>query len=163
MGEGIVDGCATRSEFAQDLVCFFLIAEGVDTERGGVDFVRDADRVIEVVDCEDGHQWAEGLFHDQIVVKVVELDDCGFDEEGCFVRATAYENPAACGVQHLLEACPLSVVDDAAEVGGCADAVGVEFFEGGFHLCDEAGEDFAVDEGVILGDADLTRVDRFAP
>ena len=57
----------------------------------------------------------------------------------------------------------MAVVDDAAEVVGVPGAVGVVFFHGELHFGNEAVEDFAVDEGVVLGDADLACVYDFAP
>lgn len=53
--EGVVDGGAAGADLAQAAVGFGGVAEGVEAEGGGVDFVGDADGLVEVVDREDGH------------------------------------------------------------------------------------------------------------
>ena len=54
-------------------------------------------------------------------------------------------------------------VNDAAVVWGRASTLGVEFFQLGFEHGDKGGEDFAVDERVVLAYADLARVEGFGP
>ena len=62
-----------------------------------------------------------------------------------------------------MQAGELARVDYAAVVWGGADAGGEEFSEGRFGFLDVLWEDFLVDQGVILRDADLACVDEFAP
>lgn len=79
------------------------------------------------------------------------------------VEVAAHEDLAFAVVEHGFQTLPLAVVDYAAEVIGVAGAVGVVFFHCEFHFGDEAVEDFAVYQSVVLGDADLACVYDFAP
>lgn len=92
-----------------------------------------------------------------------DLDYGRFDVVVTFVHVTAHDDFAFAVVDHFLEACPLLVVDYAAEVIGCACTIWVELFHRGLHLRDERLEDLLIDENVILRKADLSRIDDLTP
>ena len=68
---GIVDRGATRADVEEDFFGFGFCAERVCSERGIMDFVCDADGLIEVVNWEYGEDWAKGFFGDDAIFDVV--------------------------------------------------------------------------------------------
>src|SRR5450432_1146202 len=80
MEESIIDACAATGDFIEDALSFSFGAERIDTKRGAVDFIRDPDGLVEVLDWEDRHQWAEGLIPDEGIVGGIDDDDGQLDE-----------------------------------------------------------------------------------
>jgi hypothetical protein len=161
--EAIVHRGAAGARLVEDLLELFLVAKGVGAEGRVVRLIGHADGLVQVCDGQDGQQRAEALVADEAVLDGADLDDGGLDEEVRLVHGAADDNLAVAGVEHLLQALELLLVDDAAVVGRVAGAVGVEVAEGVLHLLDKGGHHVAVDEGAVLADADLARVQRLGP
>lgn len=161
--EGVVDGGAAGGDTKEDLVDFGLVAEGIETEWGLVDGVGDPDGLVEVLDWENWHQWAEGLVLDERVVLGVDNDDSWLNVLLRCVGLTTDNNATLRGVEHLLDAVEVVLGDDASKVLGVLGSLWVELLHGDLHLFNELVQDILVDHGVVLRNADLTGVEEFAP
>lgn len=161
--ERIVDGCATAGNAGQNLGDFLLVAESVEAQWSGVDVVGDPDGLVEVLDLEDRHQWAEGLVDDEGVVLILHHDDGRLDVVLGLVRLASDNDFALGGIKHLLDSVEMIVGDNACEIRRCLCTLWVEFLHGDLHLLDEGVDDFFVDHGVVLRDTDLSCIEELAP
>lgn len=161
--EGVVDGGAAGSDAEEDLVDFGLVAEGVETEWSLVNGVGDSDGLIEVLDWEDWHQWAERLVLDERVVLGVDNDDSWLNVLLRCVGLTADDNAALCGVEHLLDAIEVILRDNAGKVLRVLGSLWVELLHGDLHLLNELVQDILIDHSVVLRYADLAGVEEFTP
>lgn len=81
-----------------------------------MDLVRKLDGLVKVGDGQDGQERTEALVAEKSIVDAVDLDNSRLNEEVIFVHGSANDDLAVAGVQHLLEALELLLVDDTAVV-----------------------------------------------
>ena len=145
------------------LVHLCLCAEGVCAERCVVDLISDLDSFVKVGDRQNREEGTEALIAEQSIVDAVDLNNSGLDEEVFFVHGATNNDLAVAGVQHLLQALELLLVDDAAIVGRVAWAVGVKLLQGVLRLLNEGWDKLAINERAVLADADLAGVQGLRP
>nr|POE73250.1 hypothetical protein CFP56_73764 [Quercus suber] len=161
--EAVVDAGATAAGLRQDLVGFGFGAEGVKTQRGGVDFVGGADGLVDVVDGEDRDQRPERLVLEKRIVGVLDLHHRRLEEQRILVGLAAENDLTVGAVEHRLEAQPLALIDNLAVVRTVLCAFGLELLESDFELSHKSREDVLVDHDVVLRHTDLTDIDQFRP
>ena len=128
-----------------------------------MDLVRKLDGLVKVSDGQDGQERTEALVAQECIVDAVDLNDGRLNEEIVFVHSAANDDLAVGGVQHLLEALELLLVDNTTVVWRVARAVRVELPQSVLHRLDECGDKLAVDECAVLADADLAGVHCLRP
>lgn len=160
---GVVDGSTTRAGGGKDLVGVLLGSERIDTQRGGLDAVGDANRLLDAVHGHDGHQGTEALLDQQGVVRAVDLDERGLDEAFGLVHGATQQDLALGVVDHGLELVKVALVDDARVVGRRLSTLRVEFIVGLLELLHDSRHQFALDQEVVMRRADLPSVQGLAP
>lgn len=140
-----------------------LVTEGVETQRGALDTVGQLDRLVQVLNSQNGDEGAEAFLGAQRILNGINLNNSGLDKQLLLIHSTTHKDLALSTIKHRLKTGERSGVHDARVIGRVLRTIGVELLVGILELLDNLRNKRLVDQQVVLRCAELAGVQELTP